>query len=331
MSPETFTLIAKDGQSFLVHSAILAAQSAPFRSIISGDWKESTERKISLEDWDSDTVGRFVEFLYTDNYRYPDPEPLYPEGDTGGKRANLESESESRATMEEDLCYDSEPEYGGLGQHRPLTPLDQCLDPTLRRVREKDVTEGKEQQQFGPFTSGRPRDYKAVLAAHAKVYALAQYKDIVALKALSLERLLVTLVSIHSNESCLDDHIAASIVELLEYVYSHTDSPGESEEPMRRVVSQFAALNFQALQSGAQMGELMREGGDFVKDLMGKVCRMLVVSGDELAEERGKRNKLDAKLKTESDTVKTLKGRILTLETSMEGYRKHCLGCRLYL
>lgn len=212
-----------------------------------------------------------MEFLYTDNYEYPDPTQLEPGKTTGKEGAGPRRRSGGTA---------SEARYNewGMNQNRPLAPLSQCLDPSLQREK-KDVDGEARLKEFE--LSGHDYDYGPVLLAHAKVYALAQYKGIFTLKALSLERLLMTLMSIDSIQTGWHYQITINIVELLRYVYSHTDSPKKSEEPMRKIVSQFAALNFRDLQT-REMGELMSEGGDLVKDLMGKVCRMLADSDGEI-------------------------------------------------
>lgn len=316
MSSEIFTLIAQGGRSFFVHSSILAAQSQPFRSIISGDWKESSERKISLEDWDSDTVGRFIEFLYTGNYQYPEPEPLSPERVAENEASKKEEPEDTGLRM----IYKDK----GLNQNRPLTPLGKCIQPGLRRKRENM----DEEERLKKFDPGQ-HDYKATLLTHAKVYALAQYKDVTTLRSLSLERLLATLMTLGSVEH--GSHIAINVVELLGYVYSHTDAPTNYEEPMRRIVSQFAALNFPALQTREEMMVLMSEGGDLVRDLMEKVCRRLVVSEGELLEERselavfkclwGETEKELADLKLLKQTVDDLREKLIAAEKEVADLR----------
>lgn len=247
---------------FFVHKDILASQSQPFQNATSGAWKEGSDRKIILEDWDGDTVGRLVEFLYTGDYQYPDPEPVSfgdtPEVPEAGARhkppaslAPLDTSSDS-----------SDPE-------RPLTPLNRCLRYGL--LDGDGGTDPKALEYFEPSQ----HDYKEVLLAHAKVYALAHYKSVNHLRSLALKRLLMTLSTLSPVQT--SSHIALNIIDLVNYVYAHTDALASSEEPLRRLVSQFAALNFTALVSKDEMAEFIAEGGDFVKDLMGKVSRRLKV------------------------------------------------------
>lgn len=48
-----------------------------------------------------------------------------------------------------------------------------------------------------------------------------------------------------------------------------------SEEPLRKLTSQFIALNFAAFQTELKAVELVAKGGDFVKDIMAKICRRI--------------------------------------------------------
>lgn len=167
-----------------------------------------------------------------------------------------------------------------LGQGQALMLLDQYLGPSLHKEKKGDDGEVR-LKQFELSDHGH--DYGVVLLAHAKVYAFAQHKGITALQAMSLERLQITLVSISSIRSGWHYGITVNIVQLLEYVYSHTNSLKQSEEPMRRAVLQFAALNFQDLQT-KEMGKLMSDGGDLVKDLMEEVCKIFVVTDENFSE-----------------------------------------------
>ncbi|KAL8804439.1 MAG: hypothetical protein Q9182_002544 [Xanthomendoza sp. 2 TL-2023] len=54
-------------QQFFVHAKLLA-KSATLRKIVEGGWKESNDRIVNLEEWDSPTVQRLLEWLYTGQY-----------------------------------------------------------------------------------------------------------------------------------------------------------------------------------------------------------------------------------------------------------------------
>lgn len=43
-------------------------KSPVLEAVVNGEWKESSERSIRWEEWDSATVSMFVEWLYTGEY-----------------------------------------------------------------------------------------------------------------------------------------------------------------------------------------------------------------------------------------------------------------------
>lgn len=154
-------------------------------------------------------------------------------------------------------------------QSRPLTPLVECVVGALAPRDHpciSDITwlEGIDTTDF---------DFEETFLAHAKVYALAHYKSIDALKALAQERLSRILLKLHPMGP--NPHLAINIVNLATYVYSNTDSLSNSEEPLRNIISQFVALNFAAWQRDSRSLEMMCSGGDFVRDVLSKLCRRL--------------------------------------------------------
>lgn len=264
---EVFELTAQSGERrIFVHGDILASQSEPFRKIVTGHWRESTERKIDLTDWDGDTVTRFVDFLYTGNYRYPDPKPI-----THGENPDPGRISPFPLSFDLDTSLGTPEDRSSSAPYRPLTPFDRCLSRVWLHEKEDGLTDAKRLELYEPARY----NYKEVLLVHAKVYVLAQYKDVDVLRKLALKRLFLTLLRIKSIQP--GSHEAGNIIDLLSYVYSETDALESSEEPLRKIVSQFAALNILALQAENKMAKLIGDGGDIATDLMAKVCRRLSI------------------------------------------------------
>lgn len=247
MSSPIFALVAKDDVSFFVHKDILDHHSQQFKDATSGPWQESLERKILLPDWDAMTVGRLVQFMYTGDYKYPDPsqgnDPLTP--------------------VEEEGSVPAAPEPRRSGA---LTPFAECVQDTVRE-NAGQLTTWLESVDTANF------DFGETFLAHAAVYALAQYKSIAALKALAHGRLSRTLLMLHPLGR--NPHLAANIISLAVYVYANTDSLANSEEPLRRTVSQYVALNFAEWQDEPAAVQMMCAGGDFARDVLQKICRRL--------------------------------------------------------
>lgn len=256
MTSEIYELVASDDASFFVHKDILVSQSKPFQDATAGPWKEALERRIHLKDWDSDTVARLVEFLYATNYSYPDPSPINPE------QPPTEGDPEPVGTTAGNT--ESRPDGD-----RPLTPFVECMRRSLPPCPVDAMTDGQRLERFNPAEY----DFGEALLAHAKVYALANYKGIDVLRAFALKRMFLTLARLHPLQPA--SHISVNIVDFASYVYANTDPLSSSEEPLRKMTSQFVALNLVAFQTESRAVELVAQGGDLVRDLISKICRVL--------------------------------------------------------
>lgn len=145
---EVFELLAQHGElRFLVHKDVLTSKSQPFRDAATGKWKEATERKIDLGDWDGDTVGRLVEFLYTGDYRYPNPEPRSPKPGLQESPSNRE-EPDSQGIAASKVSG----EESSLDRNRPLTPLSECLRNSLTPDPDNPKTDATRLENFDPDT-----------------------------------------------------------------------------------------------------------------------------------------------------------------------------------
>lgn len=266
MSSETFELVAQDDVVFFVHKDILAHQSQPFKEATRGEWKESVERKISLQDWDAETVGRLVQFLYTGDYQYvdrslPDTEqsPTTEATDVVGRESGFESPD-------------------GPVLHPPtLAPLQECIEGAMPKHAHPRMTYGAWLESVDTSTF----DFGQILLGHARVYVLAHFKAIAGLKTLAQGRLSGILLKLHPLGQHRNPHLAMNVVNLAIYVYGNTDSLSNSVEPLRNIISHFVALNLAVLQSDTAAAALMCNGDAFIGDLLAKVCSRL---GDQIGE-----------------------------------------------
>lgn len=247
MSSPIFELVSKDDVTFYVHKDILSHHSQPFKDATGGAWKESEERRIFLRDWDATTVGHLVQFLYTGDYNYPHP-------------------SANEETQKPVVPEESAPKRSGSGT---LTPFPDCVRGALLEQPSPPMTDSVWLERVDTENF----DFKELFLVHATVYTLAQFKSIAPLKALAHSRLSRTLLKLHPLGR--NPHLATSLVSLATYVYANTDSLTSSEEPLRRVVSQYVALNFARWQEEPAAVQMMCTGGDFVIEVLGKICRRL--------------------------------------------------------
>ncbi|KAF5712000.1 n-carbamoyl-l-amino acid hydrolase [Fusarium mundagurra] len=61
-------IVVCDGQEFKAHRVILSAHSKFFAKALNGNWKESSERKIDIKDFDPSIVEAMLRFLYSFEY-----------------------------------------------------------------------------------------------------------------------------------------------------------------------------------------------------------------------------------------------------------------------
>lgn len=242
-----------------MHKDILTSQSAPFETALAGQWKEASELKIDLVDWDGPTVGRLVEFLYWGKYRYPDPASISPE-------TNLAPQKIETVVSPALIARDESQSF----MSRPLTPVSECLGKFLLAAPEpENITAAGRLARFDPAKY----DYGDTLLAHAKVYHLAHYKAIDKLRTMALQHLLDTLSRMDPVLPSSAAHNVGGIVGLAQYAYANTDRLEKHEEPLRRLVTHFIASNFLILKSTPDMGVLFSAGGDIVMDVMENVFR----------------------------------------------------------
>lgn len=271
LGSEIFELSAEAGQkSFFVHKNLLVEQSELLRTAV----KQATDRKIDLGSWDGETVSHLVDFLYLHTYKVMIPEPLCPTGQFTESTISDTSATDSRSDTP-DTVRDRSPD---AIHRRPLTPLREIIEshdaqnnPTGWNPAPAEI-EGS----YSILYPLETHECSGVLFAHANVYALAQSLGIDDLQRIPYRYLAVILDSFKPIDP--ESHIATITIELLSHVYRNTRS---LRDPMRILVSQFAALNFPALQRMDQMKELVRQGGELVVDLVEKVCRRLVASESE--------------------------------------------------
>lgn len=282
-------LVPESGETrFLVHADLLASQSEYLRNLI----KEipdvpSAQRQLHMVRWDAATVGRFVEFMYTGDYHCPDPVPLDTPvatpagGSVSGHGGEEEPADEVAVVPSLPPSPEQDSDTGGLKPQFQLPQLKRLLEPgilaPLSRMfasggfipqRKLSAAETYSNKSFRPAK----HDFEEVFLSHAKTYVIALMFEVQALCVLALQRLARALVNIDSVPP--DSLLVSNFVELARYAYSATT---KAQDPLREIVSQFAALNFTSIQT-QEMSSLMGDGGGFPGDLMEKINVRFVAS-----------------------------------------------------
>lgn len=254
--------------SFIVHKSLLARQSEFLRT----DTNTAVDGKYDLQSWDGKTVGYFVDYLYLGAYNVQNQEPLYPATSSPEGTVSDTTEALSRSDTPDTVQADRSPD---LTYPRALTPIQYLLDSF--DAEDHRGAGGFPREDIDHADSLAPQDYRWVMFAHAKVYALAQSLGIDDLQRMAYRELAGVLAGF--EPAVEGSVVATSSIEIMRYVYSKCHSAGD---PMRNLVTQFAALNFPALQRMDGMKEVLGGGGELAVDLFEKLCRRLVATEDQL-------------------------------------------------
>lgn len=286
-----------DRECLTVHiEAIRASESPSLRALVDKSWKESQENVIDWSHTDAATIKRFLTFLYTGDYEVPHPGSL----DNSTAADSASEGAAPDAAMTEDPPEDPAPAPAPAPgpedpapedpppedpadtlcvqkaliesfETRPLTPISRCLDiePPVEAYK---TAAGMFEDASFPYAN---HCYLGPLLAHAQVYSFAQYHLLPSLQTIALQRLTQVL----RRMDCSETHAIPEISELIRFVYDHTSTAGSDEEPIRKLVSHFAAINYTYLMKG-EFEEQICQVGDFAVDLGRKVLRRLLASGE---------------------------------------------------
>lgn len=149
---------------------------------------------------------------------------------------------------------------------RPLTTL-----ADMQFIRSYSAQPTSALQKFDAWFSSRTLellDFEHSFLTNAKLYVMADHLFLSELQILALHYLQYSLEKIQPlNPESLQ---MSNVVRLIDYVYEHTAKATTGEHLMRRLVSEYAALQFTNFK-GDEVQQLMAKGGDFIPDLMQKL------------------------------------------------------------
>ena len=307
-----FEILAGSEQvSILAHASILS-KSDTLKALVEGSWKDSVERQIKMEDWDADTINRLVEWLYAGKYSSPCPEKASSGDVTAivGKQtpaeipytdqalADAESSSlgsyvvsDSESDLSSDLSsdsdsdseFESDPDLAELASIFGSSPEKHSASEADHDSRRCIPATPKSPLDFKGWlkrcaTPSNTMNFEPSLLAHAKMYCLANYMMLPALRELALKHVAVLLSHVHPIDT--GSPAVMNLIVLIRYVYANTCTPGKGEDPLRKYLCCFTANNAAAFRdkAGTEVLGLMMEGGDFTADVWRKTRANLGVS-----------------------------------------------------
>ncbi|KAI5213469.1 hypothetical protein E4T40_09702 [Aureobasidium subglaciale] len=241
-----------------IHKTLLQRVSRPLSALVFNGMRESQEECVRLDDVDSQTFSRFVEWLNTDTYSAPGAPDSKSVSDRGDEcQSDVTSQSALLPTwvVDGDVCPTSEEQ---MFPHRRVSSRQFDLPGAAIRpiIRQIDQTQSR-----SPDTN--ESILHASCFAHAKLYVFADQRQISALQRLTAKRLQETLQTL--NQSAEQ---ALLITSLVDYAYENTAGMNMEENPLRRVMVETAAEQLERLIPSPVFLELLEEGGQFVMDLV---------------------------------------------------------------
>ncbi|KAJ4403874.1 hypothetical protein N0V82_010585 [Gnomoniopsis sp. IMI 355080] len=294
-------LIGPNEEEFAVHASVLEKASRPLNVLLTGGLKEAQEGRVYWPDIDAPIFGRFMQWVYTQNYDTPEPTVITtaePELELAGLSASTTPRIEPRRGTKCTKCNGTDvyrtsgvwPDPGGSTQTWFICGCRTCstrgYHPRFRGLgRIEDSTrEGQaarmEQlvEDFGSKTYPGPRrapanefnvrknkdsteDYSDVLLCHAKLYVLGDKYLIPELMQLAIHRLHATLKVFVLYPSRLQD-----IVTLVRYTFVNV----HPDDEICSMLSAYCACIVEQLdaQQGKELERLIKEVPDFALSLV---------------------------------------------------------------
>lgn len=203
----------------------------------------------------------------------------------------------------------------GSLEPRPLTPMSRCVFglPLERRPTAAGLftqTEFESDSHFG-----------ITLLVHAKMYTFAHCHLVSELERFALQRLNQALISM----DCTQAHAIPDIAQLVHHIYDNTTVRESQEEPARKLVSQFIALNYTNLIKG-ELQTLLVEGGDFVLDLSDKISTRLRSGGSSSKSLESQIDELEAEVRALKTTYTDQESKVQRLEQELTEWRSWKAG-----
>ncbi|KAF3804071.1 hypothetical protein GCG54_00007864 [Colletotrichum gloeosporioides] len=252
--PVTFK-IGCAGTVFYVHSELLAAQSPSLEKLVVEHATEQNYGSVHWGDVDEAIFGRFVSYIYTGDYKEAKVVPRHGmmEYGTPDQEGSVSAVSET-LSQSTDLSLDQPVQrQPNLRRRNRKRPWSQFLDLH------------PEQTQPEEFVDGRD-DHTDLFLSNAEMYVFARKHGIESLQELSLRKLRVALEELLLDE--INDEAIGDIADLVKYTYKATKHQQDNEEPLRHLVTLYAACKIDILWTWQSFRDLVETNGQLSKGLI---------------------------------------------------------------
>ncbi|OCK78443.1 hypothetical protein K432DRAFT_92432 [Lepidopterella palustris CBS 459.81] len=277
--------VGSDRAVYYVHPGVLSSCKLSTADIcINGSWKDAGEGTIDWTDSDSQTIECVLRYLYTGDYYAVEEAPTSSEG------IHLEQSQEEPLPANK-LSWSFQarlPEQ--ISPRRPLTPIPKCLKAGLPTESMRTVAGLVAKKNF----KDRGHNAGPSVFVHAKVYSFAHRYFFSELEKLALQR----LTQILHLAPCEQTSLFPGLADAIRHIYGTTPGPEIQENPARKLLSQYVAINYTNL-SGEKLDKLVSEGGEFMIDVSNKLTRKINFLTAETKDKEAQLQKLREKNKKE--------------------------------
>ncbi|KAI9747483.1 MAG: hypothetical protein M1815_004164 [Lichina confinis] len=273
-------------KEFVVHRSLLSDHLRGLRT-------SPHERCVYIEG-DADTVGCLLEFIYTGDYN-PSVKSVNQSPTNEGQPSSGADATQNQATAEEVHPMVLMARASGLGvwgrpgavhtryRQQSLSGASQHGAHVNDKPAEPSPSGTQKRHPSRPAaTADHPTTVAAAFAVHAKVYLLAEHYGASGLQDFSLQKLKAALKT--SELEVRADH-ATTLVKLISSVYydlptttsaaaaAGTNREADTRQQLRQVVLAQAVNSLPDLQDNKGFKALLKEGGDFVEDLLSHLTK----------------------------------------------------------
>ncbi|KAK8068121.1 BTB/POZ fold protein [Apiospora saccharicola] len=265
-------LVGPEKTEYMMHAELVASISQPLKVLVTGSMVESCRGVAEWPEVDDATFMRFFQFAYSGNFQDEEPEerPTPAEPPALGEPPAPREYDEPEPQLVE--AFIGRPRRNRI-QANPFSFVEAPVEKktTLWESFTEMYPPLESQTSGWPLPDQNPvLDFTRVFLAYARLYVLADEKDIQGLAALSLRRLHHILK--HFN---LQGHGPDSIASLAEYCFENTCDKGGAQDELRRLVCLFSASKLKILWTSQSFRRAFVEIGDFSIGVVGMLVEGL--------------------------------------------------------
>lgn len=247
--------------------------------MINGRMSEAVNEVASLEDVETETFVRFIQWAYTGSYNVGRNNNNNNKNDVGANHNGLLREAtidddEPNPMMRRYIASRSRNKKGGYTEddyfsRSPLENLRKAFGERDYPVIESSLLVEQSPSSYNNNNREHSKEHRRpdIYLLHAKLFVFAEKYDIQPLKMLAIHNLHLAL----SRYQLLLQHIS-DITDLIRYSYENTHA---SDDLLRELLASYVELEMAVLIEAKPFEELLEEGGDFVGDFLKRVKKRI--------------------------------------------------------